>query len=253
MFPEERRAWLTLQARSTGRLDVNDCAEVLGVTVETIRRDLNQLESKNLLRRVHGGAIPNEGLGFELTLPSRNLQFKDDKKRIALAAVELVKDADSVFLDEGSSVQTFCEIWSPEKPVTVATAAIGNALALANNPNVSIILLGGKLRTHTLATADIWGTRMLADLVIDVALIGTNGISINNGATCPAQPVAAVKTAGISASHSSYLLAHSSKFGFDSFFKFARLNDFKGIITDVALGDEVFKKFIKSGMVVQRV
>ena len=253
MFPEERRVWLTTQARSVGRVDVNESAEELGVTVETIRRDLNVLESMNLLRRVHGGAIPNEGLGFELTLPSRNLQFKDDKKRIALAAVELVKDADSVFLDEGSSVQTFCEIWNPEKPVTVATSAITNALALANNPNVSIIFLGGKLRTHTLATADIWGTRMLTDLVIDVALIGTNGISIANGATCPAQLVAAVKTAGISALHSSYLLAHSSKFGFDSFFKFAHFNDFKGIITDIGLDDVAYKEFIQSGIVVQRV
>jgi DeoR family fructose operon transcriptional repressor len=79
MFQEERRTWLTSHARSNGRVDVNESAEALGVTVETIRRDLNDLENKNLLRRVHGGAIPIEGYVYESSLATRKNQFIEER------------------------------------------------------------------------------------------------------------------------------------------------------------------------------
>ena len=101
MFQEERRTWLTSHARSNGRVDVNESAEALGVTVETIRRDLNDLENKNLLRRVHGGAIPIEGYVYESSLATRKEQFIEEKRRITRKALEFVGEAETTFLDEG--------------------------------------------------------------------------------------------------------------------------------------------------------
>ena len=96
MFQIERHAWLVEQARSAGRVDVNASAEQLGVTVETIRRDLNDLELKNLLRRVHGGAIPIEGLGYESNLNMRKEYFIEEKRQLAAAGLELIEEAEAI-------------------------------------------------------------------------------------------------------------------------------------------------------------
>jgi len=111
----ERHQWLVDNARLKGHIDVNQSAEELGVTVETIRRDLNELEEKNLLRRVHGGAIPIEGLGYESNLDARRQQFLDEKRRIGEAAIHKIGDAESIYWDEGYMLATKASRYSCDK------------------------------------------------------------------------------------------------------------------------------------------
>lgn len=253
MFQEERRAWLIDSARRHGRVDVNESAEKLGVTVETIRRDLNDLEQKNLLRRVHGGAIPIEGLGYESNLDARRQQFLDEKRAIAQAGIERIGDAQSIYWDEGYMFEMAAEMWQPQHKVTVITNALRTAYILSQKKDVEIIFLGGRVREQTVATADQWGPRQLSELVIDVALIGSNGISLEHGCTTPSAQVSAIKSAAIRASHTSILLALSNRWGFDSFVKFADLSMFSEAITDREMEDDVYKKFAKTGMKIERV
>ena len=226
MIQIERHQWLVDNARLKGHIDVNQSAEELGVTVETIRRDLNELEEKNLLRRVHGGAIPIEGLGYESNLAARRQQFLDEKRRIAEAGILKIGDAQSVFWDEGYMFEMAAEAWQAEHKVTVITNALRTAYILSQKKNVEIIFLGGRVREQTVATADQWGPRQLSELVIDVALIGANGISLEHGCTTPSAQVSATKQAAIRAAHSSILLALSNRWGFDSFVKFADISQF---------------------------
>ena len=235
-------------ARLKGHIDVNQSAEELGVTVETIRRDLNELEQKNLLRRVHGGAIPIEGLGYESNLDARRQQFLDEKRRIGEAAISRIGDAESVFWDEGYMFEMAAESWQPKHRVTVITNALRTAYIFSQKPNVDLIILGGKVREQTIATADAWGPRQLTDLVIDVALIGSNGISLKHGCTTPSDAVSATKRAAIKASHTSILLALSNRWGFDSFVKFADLDAFNEAISDSDMDSETYKKFSNTGM-----
>ena len=235
-------------ARLKGHIDVNQSAEELGVTVETIRRDLNELEEKNLLRRVHGGAIPIEGLGYESNLDARRQQFLDEKRRIGEAAISRIGEAESVFWDEGYMFEMAAESWQPKHRVTVITNALRTAYIFSQKPNVDLIFLGGKIREQTIATADAWGPRQLADLVIDVALIGSNGISLKHGCTTPSDAVSATKRAAIKASHTSILLALSNRWGFDSFVKFADLDAFNEAISDSDMDSETYKKFSNTGM-----
>ncbi len=248
MIQIERHQWLVDNARLKGHIDVNQSAEELGVTVETIRRDLNELEEKNLLRRVHGGAIPIEGLGYESNLDARRQQFLDEKRRIGEAAILRIGDAESVFWDEGYMFEMAAESWQPKHRVTVITNALRTAYIFSQKPNVDLILLGGKIREQTIATADAWGPRQLTDLVIDVALIGSNGISLKHGCTTPSDAVSATKRAAIKASHTSILLALSNRWGFDSFVKFADLDSFSEAISDSDMDSETYKKYSNTGM-----
>lgn len=253
MFQVERHAWLIEKARNAGRLDVTSCSTELGVTVETIRRDLNDLEEKNLLRRVHGGAIPVEGSTFEFNLATRKEQFVEEKRRIAYGALEFITDAETLFWDEGYTPQLAAEVWQPTHKATVVTNALQTASILAAKKNVEVIFLGGRVRSITMATSDAWAIRQLSELVIDQAVIGTNGISLKNGCTTPSATVSATKTAAMKASHSSILLVLSNRFGSDSFVKFADVSDFTVAITDNDLEENTFTTFTDAGLKIKRV
>jgi DeoR family fructose operon transcriptional repressor len=252
MFPEERRQWLVARARAEGRVDVAAVSEELDVAPETIRRDLNVLESHGLLRRVHGGAVPVERFGYEGALAARAVTMRDEKARLAKAAVELLEDAESVYVDEGSTAQILVESLPLDRPLTVVTNALPTALALGARPNINLLLLGGRVRAHTLGSVDHWAVRMLSDLVIDLAFLGTNGISIAHGLTTPDPAVAAVKSTAVATAHRRILITDHTKFGINSFCRFAQVRDLEAIVTDSGLGDEEAKPYRELGLQVVR-
>lgn len=238
MFAEERRQLLVARARSDGRIDVAAISEELDMAPETIRRDLNVLESHGLLRRTHGGAVPVERFGFEGALATRAVTMREEKARIAKAAVTLLEDAESIYLDEGSTIQVLAEALPPDRQLTVVTNALPTAVALGGWANINLLLLGGRVRSQTLGAIDHWATGMLADLVIDLAFLGTNGVSMEHGLTTPDPAVAAVKSTAVTAARRRVLVADHTKFGVNSFCRFARVRDLEAIVTDTGLPDE---------------
>lgn len=252
MFPEERRQWLVRRARAEGRIDVAVISDELDVAPETVRRDLNVLESHGLLHRVHGGAIPVERLGFEDALATRAGTMRDEKDRLAKAAVELLEDAESVYLDEGSTAQAIVDSLPLDRSLTVVTNALHTAVALGARPNISLLLLGGRVRPQTLGTVDHWATRMLGDLVVDLAFLGTNGISVNHGLTTPDPAVAAVKSTAVAASRRRVLVADFTKFGVSSFCRFAQVRELEAIVTDDGLTDDEAAPYVQLGVKVVR-
>jgi DeoR family fructose operon transcriptional repressor len=232
---EERQHRIVVQARAEGRVDVASMAAQLTVAPETVRRDLKTLEKRGLLRRVHGGAYPIENAGFETTLASRLTDHVDEKRRIAAAAAEQLGDAESVFVDEGFTPQLIAEALSTDRPLTLLTASVPVATSLATAPNMTVILLGGRVRGRTLATVGHWTARMLAGFVVDLAFVGANGISRDHGLTTPDPAVAEVKSQALRSAHRRILIGVHTKFGISSFCRFAEISDFELIITDTGL------------------
>ena len=110
MYAPERHQQILATARADGRVDVNRLAEDLDVTPETIRRDLTVLERHGLVRRVHGGAIPVERLGFEPGVADREGRFAGEKERIAKAALDELPDGGAVILDAGTTTVRLAEL-----------------------------------------------------------------------------------------------------------------------------------------------
>jgi DeoR family fructose operon transcriptional repressor len=206
MYAVERRRWIVTTAREAGRVEVAEVARTLEVAPETIRRDLNALEAPGLLRRVHGGAVRSSGSASRAAGPPHRLR-QDEKTRIAVQAATMISGAETLYLDAGSTVQALAERLRPARPVTVVTNALPVAMLLAGRPGVSLLLVGGRVRGHSLGTVDHWAIRMLDELVIDLAVLGTNGISVERGLTCPDAGVAAVKSAAVAVSRRRMLLA----------------------------------------------
>ncbi|WP_018909434.1 DeoR/GlpR family DNA-binding transcription regulator [Salinispora arenicola] len=232
MYAEERQQEIVRWARSNGRVDVATLAGTLQVTTETIRRDLTVLERAGVLRRVHGGAIPAERLGFEPALATRDSVLIQEKERIAAVALAEMPPEGSIILDAGSTTARLAEALPTDRELTVVVNSPVIATLLGARPNLNVLLLGGRLRTRTLATVEDWALRALADLYVDVAFLGTNGCSVERGLTTPDPAEASVKRAMIGAARRAVLLADHTKFGNDHFARFGSLSDLDLLITD---------------------
>jgi DeoR/GlpR family transcriptional regulator of sugar metabolism len=235
MQAEERRHLILAAARTEGGVSVAKLVGELAVAPETIRRDLKALEQRGLVTRTHGGAYPVETARFETSLAMRADRWVPERRRIAVASVAMLGDAETVYLDEGFTSQLIAESLPTDRTLTVVTASLPTAATLTNFESVTVLLLGGRVRHRTLGTVDHWATRMLTDFVIDLAFIGANGISRQHGLTTPDPAVADVKALAVSTSRRRVFAGLHTKFGVSSFCRFAKVGDFEAIVTDKAL------------------
>lgn len=238
MYPEERQQWIVEHARAVGRVEVAVLAEELDVTTETIRRDLKALERHGVLRRVHGGAIPVERLGFEPGLAARDAVLTSEKERIAKAALAELPAEGSILLDAGTTTARLAEALPLDRELVVLTNGLPIAMALSGRPNLTVLMIGGRVRGRTLAAVDSWALQALADSYVDVAFLGTNGVSLARGLTTPDTTEAAVKRAMIRSARRCVLLADHTKIGSDHLARFADLEDLDVIITDSGIDPE---------------
>lgn len=252
MYPEERHARIIEVARSAGRVEVARLADELDVTPETIRRDLTSLERQGLLRRVHGGAIPIERLGFEPTVGTRAAVLTSEKERIAKAALALLPEEGSILLDAGTTTARLADGLPEDRELTVVTNGLDIAVTLAARPNLTVLTLGGRVRGRTLAAVDVWALEALRDTFVDVAFLGTNGISVERGLTTPDPTEAAVKRAMIGAARRSVVLGDRTKVGADHLIRFGELDQIDTFVTDSDLDLELAGELEATGMRVVR-
>lgn len=239
MYAVERQQHILDRARVAGRVDVNALAEALDVTPETVRRDLTILERHGVLRRVHGGAIPVERLGFEPGIEIRAERYVAEKERIAKAAMPHLPDEGTVLIDAGTTTMRLAEQLPHDRELTIVTNSLEIATQVAHHPNLTLYLLGGRVRGRTLAAVGSWVTHALQDVFVDVAFIGTNGLSPERGLTTPDQSEAAAKRAMIRAARRSVVLTDHTKIGVDHFSRFADLSEIAAVITDDGLDPEI--------------
>jgi DeoR family fructose operon transcriptional repressor len=235
MYQEERHAAIIDRARSNGRVDVAGLAAEFDVTPETVRRDLTSLERHGLLRRVHGGAIPIGRLGFEPGVHARDLAMAPEKDRIARAALAELPAEGAILLDAGTTTARLAEMLPTVGELTVVTNSLPIAMTLSTRPNVTLLTVGGRVRGRTLAMVDQWALRVLAETFLDVAFLGTNGISAERGLTTPDVAEAAVKRAMLQSARRAVVLADHTKVGNDCFARFADLEDVDTLVTDDGL------------------
>lgn len=251
-YAPERQEHIVALARSRGRVEVAALADDLGVTSETVRRDLTALERRGLLRRVHGGALPVERLQQEASLAERQGQFGGQKRRIATRALAEIPEQGVVLLDSGSTTQAIADQFPRDRELGVVTNSVVIAAILHELPNVDLYVLGGRVRGRTGATVGEWLTAALADVCVDVAFLGTNGFSVARGLTTPHQTEATAKRAMSRAARRTVMVSDSSKAGVDHFHRFVHLDEVDLLITDSDLDDETAEHLAAAGMDVVR-
>lgn len=252
MYGPERQRAIVDEARRAGRVEVTALAECLDVTTETIRRDLTALERQGLVRRVHGGAIPVERLGFEPGLDARSAANTEAKERIAKAALAELPTEGAILLDAGTTTARLAELLPPDRELTVITNSLPIAMTLSARPSITLLMVGGRIRGRTLATVDTWAQQALRDTFVDLAFLGTNGLSVGRGLTTPDQTEAAAKAAMIAAARRSVVLADHTKLGVDHLARFGTLDQIDTVVTDAGADAELVADIEAAGPTVVR-
>ncbi|MBW9092947.1 DeoR/GlpR transcriptional regulator [Microbacterium jejuense] len=240
MYATERQEQIELLLAAQGRVSVVELADRFDVTTETIRRDLDHLESVGALRRVHGGAVGRERASTrEPSLAERLEHHGGAKAAIGARALDAL-GADfsgSVFLDAGTTTAAVATALAPRlvtERIEVVTHSLTLGHALAAVPGASLSLIGGRVRGLTAAAVGADTVRTIGTLRPDVAFIGANGLSAAFGLSTPDPDEAAVKRAIVAAARRVVVVADAEKFGAELLVGFAPLEAIDVLVTDAA-------------------
>ncbi|MBO3725242.1 DeoR/GlpR transcriptional regulator [Actinomyces bowdenii] len=235
MAAQHRQEQILDQLRALGRVQVNDLAEHFDVTPETIRRDLTAMDRSGVLRKVHGGAVPASSLALPETGVSHREQLHTAAKqaiaRAALGRLDLAEGT-TLLLDAGTTTGALARILPAVPGLTVITNSVLTAALLASRGEMAVRILGGHVRGLTQAAVGSEALEALARLRVDVAVLGTNGVSAQHGLSTPDPDEATVKHAMVRASRRVIALADASKIGQEHLVSFAPLDDVDLLVLD---------------------
>ena len=250
MYAEERQQAIAELVGRRGRVSVVDLAQRFDVTTETVRRDLSALERLRLLRRVHGGAVPVDTLTMvETGLTDRDAANTEQKARIAARAVDLLPAAGAtVLLDAGSTTARLVDDLPRDLELTIITHAVPLAARLASYPQVELHLLPGRVRRTTQAAVGTETVAALQSLRVDIAFMGTNGISVGHGLSTPDRDEAATKRAMVESAQQVVVLADATKIGLERTVRFAELDEVDVLVTDDGITAADRKAFESAGL-----
>jgi DeoR family fructose operon transcriptional repressor len=250
MYAEERQQAIARLVNQRGRMSVNQLAREYDVTTETVRRDLSTLERMGLVRRVHGGVVPPASLSLiEAGLRERDQVNTETKERIARAALDqLPPSGGTIVLDAGTTTSRLASLLPPDHPLTVFTHGVPIAARLAGQRNIDLRLLPGRVRRTTQAAVGADTVAALSHLRVDVAFLGTNGITADHGFTTPDDAEASVKRAMARAGQRVVVLADATKLNRESLVRFAAPEDVDVLVTDDGADPQVLAALEQAGI-----
>jgi DeoR family fructose operon transcriptional repressor len=248
-FADERQTEVLRLLQTEHRVESARLAELFGVSAESVRKDLAQLEARQLLRRVHGGAIPCQRQQDEPNVASRT-ERAEQKLAIARHALHFVPDGGTVLLDAGTTTARLAELLPTTRELVVYTNSVP-VLATLLRRGIAAVSLGGRVRPQTMAAVGPLTIDALARINVDVAFLGTNALSFSRGLTTPDVEEARVKQEMLAAARQRVFLVDTSKFDRESHARHATLADVDVLVTDDAITLEQRERLLAADVTVE--
>src|ERR1700710_337962 len=211
MLAAERRDFLISQLTSTGKVVAKDVAAELGLSEDTVRRDLREMATAGLCQRVYGGALRLSPAVADY--PTRAGVAPDSKRRVAARAVELITTGSTVILDGGTTTLAVVGALPRDRRCTVITHSPTIAAALLNHPHAEVFLLGGRLFKHSAVACGAAAVEAAQGISADLFLLGVTGVRVDQVLTTGDADEAAMKRALASRAAETYALASAEKVG----------------------------------------
>ena len=234
MLTPERQKVIEDFVNQHGLCRVSDLCSITSTSESTIRRDLNQMAEKGLIKRVHGGAQSVKSFAHDVSQHIRFSMNHNDKKLIAQYAVKnFVHQDDYIFIDAGTTTYEMVPFIADIPRVTVVTNGLETALCAIDH-EIETILLGGRIKENTHAVVGQAALKQLQGMNFSASFVGTNGLDYRGNLTTPDTEEAAIKKIAIAQANQTYILADTSKIGECSFATFAQVKNVTVLTT--ALG-----------------
>lgn len=228
MLSHERKSHLLSILNRARSIVAKDVSRDLGVSEDTIRRDLRELAKEGRIKRVHGGAVPVAPANAPF--PSRVSIATPEKIAIGKRAASMIETGQVVFIDGGTTALQLVRHLPPELKATIITHSPNVAMELLQHGNLVVEIVGGRLFRHSIVACGAATVAWLGRYRPDICFIGATGVHPIEGITTGDSEEAEVKRAVISRSGSSVVLASSEKLGAVSSFEVARWSDIGGLV-----------------------
>jgi DeoR/GlpR family transcriptional regulator of sugar metabolism len=239
MLAAQRRDLLLERLRTDGRVIARTLAAELGISDDSIRRDLRELAAAGLCQRVYGGALPASPATADYA--ARQNVAVAGKQRVAAAAAALVEPGSTAIIDGGTTALAVVRALPADLRATVVTHSPTVASALAGHRDVDVYLIGGRLFKHSMVACGAVAVEAARGLHADLFLLGVTGIHPEAGLTTGDPDEAAMKRALAHQAADTYVLASSEKVGAASRFTVLPLGEVAGVITDTSPDDPTIR------------
>ncbi len=234
---ERRQSIVQLFQKQSG-LRVADLAKALDVSKGTIRNDLDALEAKGLLTRVHGGAVlSRQPSQFDYSFIIRYHEHVEAKSMMARAAAVLVEDGDSILLDASTTVYYLAQELLNCHHLRVMTNGVDVARLLAKDSTNTVILLGGVVSSNGSSVTGSLSEQIIRNLHVQKAFVSCSGFSLERGLTDVHLSEAQLKSIGIATAREVIALVDSSKIGKEDLTPFATIDQIAHLYTDSGISE----------------
>jgi len=247
MFALERQKRILEMLNANGAVWVSKLSVELGVTEETVRRDLEKLEKQEALLRTHGGAIPIQDSSYELSLEKRKQTNSDIKERLAKEAAKHILPGDTIFLDSSTTTFFIAKEIKKLRNITVITNSLRIINELSGTELIKVLTVGGLISNNQSLVGSLAESTIENNYFADKFFFSSKGINADIGVLESNEQECFIKQKILLNANEKYYLCDSSKIGKVGFYKLAPIEAIDYFITDSALSDEYVEKFTESG------
>ena len=250
MLTAERRRSIIQTLQRDGKVLASELSKSLHVSEDTVRRDLRELAAAGMLQRVHGGALPRSPVTASFT--ERQQQSSKAKAAIALAAIKLIRQDQVIIFDGGTTPLLVAEHLPRDLRATVITHSPPIALALAEYPEIEVIVIGGRLDRHQQVTYGAATVEAYRNIRADLCFLGVGGLHPDIGISTFDLEESYVKRAIIASAAEVVALTSAEKLGTAAPYIAGPLSDLTHLVTERSVPDEVLVPYRAQGITIIR-
>ncbi|AOR23305.1 DeoR/GlpR family DNA-binding transcription regulator [Clostridium taeniosporum] len=213
-------------------VSLDKLCEEFKMSKNTIRRDVDILVNKGVIKKVYGGVTVNSQSNELLPFEERTIKNNSAKIEIAKKAAKFIEDGDSIFIDSGTTTLNIVDYIDSKNNIALFTNSINVILKAIPHENIDIICLSGKFNRTTFSFTGLTSSDLLSSYNINKCFMACTGISLENGVTHTSPSEFKIKKMAVCKSHKKFLVADDSKFDIISLMTFCDVKDLDYIITN---------------------
>ena len=247
MLKKERQEFILHQLNLHNKILCADLSNKMGVSDDTIRRDLQELAQQDKLIKVHGGALSKS---FHTAFDREMVYNLEDKHIIAQKAAALVQSGMYILTSGGTSILEFAKSLDPNLNATFFTCSLNAAIEFAHHPSIEVVMIGDKVSKDAMLTTGASAVQTIESVQADLCIMGINSLDTQFGLSENDWEVVQIKKAMIKASKKTICIGISEKLNSQQKIKVANLDEIDILITELDPNDPKLLPFKHKGLTI---
>ena len=247
MLKKERQDFILHQLNLHNKILCADLSNKMGVSDDTIRRDLQELAQGDKLIKVHGGALSKS---FHTAFDRKMVYNLEDKHIIAQKTAALVQSGMYILTSGGTSILEFAQSLDANLNATFFTCSLNAAIEFAHHPSIEVVMIGDKVSKDSMLTTGASAVQTIESVQADLCILGINSLDTQFGLSENDWEVVQIKKAMIKASQKTICIGISEKLNSQQKIKVANLDEIDILITELDPNDSRLLPFKHKGLTI---